>query len=128
MQFDLVKIDQPNNNNQIVVRQMSQTEKKQMNKTAQCPKCGKMMSKKTLRYSHVCGSNAESVAEEPSNEKIQPPEPPPELIQPEPVKPEPKQITNDDIASYIQQLKRAELDTRQQKRKDRMASLFRNAV
>ena len=127
MQFDLVKIDQPNNN-QIVVRQMSQTEKKQMNKTAQCPKCGKMMSKKTLRYSHVCGSNAESATVEPSYEQMPPPEPQPELIQPEPVKPEPKQITDSDISEYIQRLKRTELETRQQKRKDRMASLFRNAV
>ena len=126
MNFDLVKIDQPNSN-QIVVRQMSQTEKKQMNRTSQCPKCGKMMTKKTLRYSHKCGSNAESVPEEPSNEQIPPPEPQPELIQPEPVKPEPK-VTDDDVASYIQRLKRTELETRLQKRKDRVSQLFSRAV
>ena len=127
MNFDLVKIEQPNSN-QIVVRQMSQTEKKQMNKTAQCPNCLKYMSKKTLRYSHKCGTNAESVPVEPSNEQIQPPEPQPELIEPQPVKPEPKQITDSDISEYIQRLKRTELETRLQKRKDRVSQLFSRAV
>ena len=134
MQFDLIKIDnsQPNTN-QIVVRQINSAEKKQMNKTAQCPNCLKYMSKKTLRYSHKCGTIAESVPVEPSNEQIQPPKPQPELAQPpepqpEPVIPQAKQITDDDIASYIQRMKRTELETRLQKKRDRMNNLFRYAV
>ena len=135
MQFDLVKIDQPNNpnTNQIVVRQMSQTEKKQMNKTAQCPNCLKYMTKKTLRYSHKClniDTTAPVEASKAEQTEIQksdaPPEPQPELAQPP--KPQPKQITDDDIASYIQQMKRNEHETRQQKRAERMNYLFKHAV
>ena len=82
MQFDPVKIDQLNNpnTNQIVVRQINSAEKKQMNKTAQCQNCLKYMSKKTLRYSHKCGSNAESATLEASNELAQSPEPQPEPV------------------------------------------------
>ena len=33
---------------------VSSVDKKRMNKTVQCPKCGKSMNRKTLTYSHDC--------------------------------------------------------------------------
>ena len=33
---------------------ISSIDKKRMNKTAECPKCGKSMNRKTLLYSHDC--------------------------------------------------------------------------
>ena len=121
MNFNLEKI-QPTN--QPVVYQLSPTEKKRLNRVAECPKCGKMMIKKSLRYSHNCDKTIDATTPieplKPENIEVQMPE-----VQSEPQQPpEPKKIIDDDISEYLQRLN----ETRIQKRKEKISNLYSRAV
>ena len=45
-------------------------EKMKANKTAECPKCNKLMSKKTLEYSHKCSTPKPPPPEAPTKESL----------------------------------------------------------
>ena len=78
--------------------EQSSVEKKRANKTAQCPHCNKVMSKKTLRYSHHCQRIKEPDDDTPSAEHPAPPaNPQPQMVK-EIVK---EEITDDHIKDYL---------------------------
>ena len=79
--------------------EQSSVERKRANKTAQCPHCNKIMSKKTLRYSHYCQKVKEPADDdEPSAPVATPPaNPKPQVIR-EVVK---EEVTDDHIRDYI---------------------------
>ena len=77
--------------------EQSSVEKKRANKTAQCPHCNKVMSKKTLRYSHHCQRIKEPVDDTPSAEPAPPANPQPQIVK-EIVK---EEITDDHIKDYL---------------------------
>ena len=77
--------------------EQSSVEKKRANKTAQCPYCNTVMSKKTLRYSHHCQRIKEPVDDTPSAEPAPPANPQPQIVK-EIVK---EEITDDHIKDYL---------------------------
>jgi hypothetical protein len=118
MDFTLRSIDQPRNNKvkddrsegdsetyqaiQTVEQQpiLTGIDKKRSNKTAECPECHKMMSKKTLEYSHKCA----------------------------PPKPEPKGIpTEESLYEYIMQQDRTNREQQRQRKQDQFDRMMNGA-
>ena len=102
MEFSLEPThDSPSTSEQVPVQKPTETpsvDKKRANKTAQCPYCNKVMSKKTLRYSHHCQRIKEPVDDEPSADPPAPPANPQPQIVKEIVK---EEITDDHIKDYL---------------------------
>ena len=83
---------------------VSSVDKKRMNKSVECPKCGKSMNRKTLLYSHDC-------------EKIKQP-----IIKREPI---PIEITEQDVHEYLlkqETISRDNLIAQRKERFDKMMS------
>jgi hypothetical protein len=118
MDFTLRSIDQPRNNKvkddrsegdsetyqaiQTVEQQpiLTGIDKKRSNKTAECPECHKMMSKKTLEYSHKCA----------------------------PPKPEPKGIpTEESLYEYIMQQDRTNREQQRQRKQEQFDRMMNGA-
>jgi len=120
MDFTLRSIDQPRNNKvkddrsegdsdeetyqaiQTVEQQpiLTGIDKKRSNKTAECPECHKMMSKKTLEYSHKCS----------------------------PPKPEPKGIpTEESLYEYIVQQDRTNREQQRQRKQEQFDRMMNGA-
>ena len=119
MDFTLRSIDQPRNNKvkddrsegdsdetyqaiQTIEQQpiLTGIDKKRSNKTAECPECHKMMSKKTLEYSHKCA----------------------------PPKPEPKGIpTEESLYEYIVKQDRNRKEEQQQRKRDQFDRMMNGA-
>ena len=105
MEFTLEPTHQPQSTSEQVPApkqtpiEQSSVEKKRANKTAQCPHCNKIMSKKTLRYSHYCQR-----VKEPTDDDGTPAAPPPSPAHPKPevikevVR---EEVTDDHIKDYI---------------------------
>ena len=75
-------------------------DKKRSNKTAECPECHKMMSKKTLEYSHICSTP----------------------------KPEPKGIpTEESLYEYIIKQDRVRKEEQQQRKRDQFDRMMNGA-
>ena len=120
MDFTLRSIDQPRNNKvkddrsegdsdeetyqaiQTVEQQpiLTGIDKKRSNKTAECPECHKMMSKKTLEYSHKCS----------------------------PPKPEPKGIpTEESLYEYIVKQERNNRENQRQRKQEQFDRMMNGA-
>ena len=118
MDFTSRSIDQPRNNKvkddrsegdsetyqaiQTIEQQpiLTGIDKKRSNKTAECPECHKMMSKKTLEYSHICSTP----------------------------KPEPKGIpTEESLYEYIIKQDRVRKEEQQQRKRDQFDRMMNGA-
>jgi len=118
MDFTLRSIDQPRNHKvkddrnegdsetyqaiQTVEQQplLTGIDKKRSNKTAECPSCHRMMSKKTLEYSHKCA----------------------------PPKPEPKGIpTEESLYEYIMQQDRTNREQQRQRKQEQFDRMMNGA-
>ena len=119
MDFTLRSIDQPRNHKvkddrsegdsdetyqaiQTIEQQpiLTGIDKKRSNKTAECPECHKMMSKKTLEYSHICSTP----------------------------KPEPKGIpTEESLYEYIIKQDRNRKEEQQQRKRDQFDRMMNGA-
>ena len=79
---------------------LTSIERKRSKKTAECPKCNKRMSKKTLEYSHKCSTP----------------------------KPEPKQIpTEESLYEYIMQQDRNSREQQRQRKQEQFEKMMHRA-
>ena len=83
----------------------SSVDTKRLNKTTNCPKCGKSMTKKTLTYSHDC-----------------------EKIKQQTIKSEPKsiEITEQDVHDYLQKQETMDRNILILQRTDRFNNMIKN--
>ena len=84
---------------------VSSVDKKRMNKSTNCPKCGKSMTKKTLTYSHDCQKTKQHT-----------------------IKSEPKsiEITEQDVHDYLNKQQAIDRDNLILQRTDRFNNMIKN--
>ena len=86
---------------------VSSVDKKRMNKSVECPKCGKSMNRKTLRYTHDCQKIKQPTTKPTSITEVNTP------------------ITDEQVETYLQKqetLVRDNLITQRKERFDKMMS------
>ena len=85
---------------------VSSVDKKRMNKTVQCPKCGKNMNRKTLTYSHDCQKSKQPISS---------------------IKAAEKQITDEDVHDYLLKQETLIKDTVLQQKRERFNNMISRA-
>ena len=84
---------------------VSSVDAKRLNKTVECPKCNKSMTKKTLIYSHDCDKTKQHIVKS---------------------KPKPVEITEQDIHDYLNKQQNIDRDNLISERTDRFNVMIKN--
>ena len=84
---------------------VSSVDKKRLNKTVECPKCNKSMTKKTLIYSHDCDKTKQHIVKS---------------------KPKPVEITEQDVHDYLQKQETMDRNNLILQRTDRFNNMIKN--
>ena len=87
---------------------VSSVDKKRMNKTTNCPKCGKSMTKKTLTYSHDCDKTKQHI------------------IKPTSITRSNTLVTDEDVEIYLQKQETLVKENLISQRTDRFNNMIKN--
>ena len=87
---------------------VSSVDKKRMNKSTNCPKCGKSMTKKTLTYSHDCEKIKQQTIKTSSITEVNTP------------------VTDEQVELYLQKQQAIDRDTLISQKRERFDNMIKN--